>query len=106
MQKYSPSPGQSEQRWFAEMANPHHWLMTADNLFEQCVRLQAQKGRGILRFSDKNGKAFTWDVVDRSMFLIGGFALENAIKAFVVYDNPSFVENGRLARQIRSHKLV
>lgn len=88
------------------MANPHHWLMTADNLFEQCVRLHAQKGRGYLQFSDNRGKTFRWDVVDRSMFLLGGFALENAIKAFLVYENPHFVGEGRLAKKLKSHKLV
>src|SRR6516162_9077364 len=30
----------------------------------------------------------SWDRVDKSIFLLGGFALENAIKAFLVYENP------------------
>jgi hypothetical protein len=106
MKIYPPGPGESDQQWFAEMANPHGWLITADNLFEQCVRLHAQKGRGYLQFSDKHGRRLRWDVVDRSMFLLGGFALENAIKAFLVYENPRFVEGGRLAKQLKSHRLV
>lgn len=106
MKVYPPQPGQSEQQWFAEMANPHGWLITADNLFEQCARLQAQKGRGMISFAGPTHRRLTWDVVDRSMFLLGGFALENAIKAFLVYENPSFVRDGRLAKELRSHRLV
>jgi hypothetical protein len=56
------------------MANPHAWLVTADNLFEQCARLNAQKGRGVVRIDDGFGRSLQWDVVDRSMFLLGGLA--------------------------------
>ena len=40
------------------------------------------------------------------MFLLGGFALENAIKAFLIYENPNFVSHGRIAREIKTHDLV
>lgn len=103
---YPPAPGETEQAWFAQMANPHSWLMTADNLFEQCVKLQNQKGRSYLMLSDQHGRTLKWDTVDKSMFLLAGFALENAIKAFLVYENPNLVEGGRLAKGLKSHKLV
>lgn len=106
MKVYPPRRGESHQKWFAELANPHHWLLTADNLFEQCVRLHRQKGRGHIQFTDGHGKTLRWDTVDRSMFLLGGFALENAIKAFLVYENPNFVADGRLARELRHHRLT
>jgi hypothetical protein len=44
--------------------------------------------------------------IDRSVFLLGGFALENAIKAFLVYENPQWVSNGRLSRNLKSHSLT
>ena len=106
MKVYPPAKGQSEQHWFAEMANPHSWLITADNLFEQCVALYCQKGSGYVQISDSYGRKMRWDAVDRSVFLLGGFALENAIKAFLVYENPDFVQNGRLSNALRSHKLI
>jgi hypothetical protein len=31
--------------------------------------------------------------IDKSVFLLGGFALENAVKAFLVYDNPSWMDS-------------
>ena len=106
MKVYPPTKGESEQYWFAEMANPHSWMITAVDLFEQCVALYSHKGRGFIQIIDRKGRKLRWDAVDRSMFLLGGFALENAIKAFLVYENPSLVEGGRLAKQLKSHKLV
>lgn len=106
MRVYPPGPSQSDQHWFAEMASPHGWLMTADNLFEQCVAQHRRKGRGYLTLKDRHGRQLEWDVVDRSMFLLGGFALENAIKAFLVYENPRYVADGRLANPLRSHRLI
>lgn len=59
-----------------------------------------------MRQSDRNGVVATWDLVDKSVFLLSGFALENAIKSFLVYENPQWISNGRLARQLRSHSLT
>lgn len=106
MKVYPPAPAETEHHWFAEMANPHGWLITADNLFEQCVGLYRRKGQAYLQLKDRHGRQLRWDAVDRSMFLLGGFALENAIKAFLVYENPQYVAQGRLANQLRSHRLV
>jgi hypothetical protein len=44
--------------------------------------------------------------VDKSVFLLGGFALENAIKAFLVYENPNWIAGGRLYKSLKSHKLT
>tara|TARA_R110000787_G_scaffold221535_2_gene330274 strand:- start:12413 stop:12880 length:468 start_codon:yes stop_codon:yes gene_type:complete len=53
------------------------------------------------------GEVGVWhDLAHKSVFLLGGFALENAIKAFLVYENPGWVANGRLGKRIRSHSLT
>ena len=65
-----------------EWANPHSWLLTADNLHEQALAQRQRRGRSILTLH-KQGEAKSWDLVDKSIFLLGGFALENAIKAFL-----------------------
>jgi hypothetical protein len=44
--------------------------------------------------------------IDKPVFSLGSFALENAIKAFLVYENPSWVSNGRLSGRLKSHKLT
>jgi len=89
------------------MANPHSWFLVADNLYEQAARLRDGATLGTLGLSAGDGQTLaTWPVENRSVFLLSGFALENAIKAFLVYQNPGYVSNGRLARALRSHKLV
>jgi hypothetical protein len=38
--------------------------------------------------------------------LLGGFSIENMIKAFLVFENPHWISNGRLARDLRIHNLT
>lgn len=91
---------------FAMRAMPGGWLHVADNLHCQAVALK----RGPVGFTmqtDGNGKLVgKWNANNRSVFLLGGFAMENAIKAFLVYENPSWVANGRLSNQLLSHSLT
>ena len=92
---------------FADMANPHSWLLVADNLHEQAVRLREGRSDGCLDLRAADGKVLSsWPVENRSVFLLAGFALENTLKAFVVYQNPDLVANGRLGNRVRSHKLT
>jgi len=94
-------------KFVEEKANPHAWLLTADDLHRQALHLYGQRGRGMTHFSDlRSGDTQTWDNIDKSVFLLGGFALENAIKAFLVYENPHWISNGRLSRSLRSHSLT
>ena len=78
-------------------------MICIDKLFAY----DGQRGRGMTHFSDlRSGDTQTWDNIDKSVFLLGGFALENAIKAFLVYENPHWISNGRLSRSLRSHSLT
>jgi hypothetical protein len=91
-----------------EHANPHSWLLMADNLHEQATGLyQRRSASSILTKLDAKG-AITEQMrgIDKSVFLLGGFALENAIKAFLVYENPSWISNGRLCSKLKSHNLT
>jgi hypothetical protein len=100
---------ESENKRFAEeFANPHSWLLTAENLHEQATEMYSRRsGSSIL--TNRNAKR---EVVqqtrgaDKPVFLLGGFALENAIKAFLVYENPHWISNGRLSGDLKSHKLT
>jgi hypothetical protein len=92
---------------FALSAHPHSWLLVADNLYEQSVALRTKIGDGKLTQIDGDGKVTgEWALPNRSTFLLAGFALENAIKAFLVYENPGWVSNGTLAKPLRSHHLI
>jgi hypothetical protein len=44
-------------------------------------------------------------IFDKPVFLLCGFAVENAIKVFLVYENPNWVSNGRLSSRLKSHNL-
>jgi len=38
--------------------------------------------------------------------LLAGFALENLLKSYLIFENPSYVANGMLAKVIRTHSLT
>ena len=92
---------------FVLKAHPHSWMLVADNLHSQALALHRRHGESLLVNIDYEvGSTAKWDAVNRSVFLLGGFALENAIKAFLVFENPNWIANGRLARELRSHSLT
>ncbi len=94
-------------REFAQAAHPHSWMLVADNLYEQSRALYRQFPAGkTIQINGSGSVLGEWPSSSRSTFLLAGFALENAIKAFLVYEHPQWVSNGVLARPLRSHKLV
>jgi len=40
------------------------------------------------------------------VILLAGFALENIIKAYLIYEYPEFVQNGFLSKKIQTHELT
>jgi hypothetical protein len=92
---------------FAEAAQPHAWYLVADSLHSQAVAIRSDAGRSyLIRRDTKMGIDSRWDWTDRTAFLLAGLALENLIKAYVVYENPSWISNGKLSGKLRTHKLV
>lgn len=92
---------------FAQAAHPHSWMLVADNLHEQSIALYHRFSSGQTTYRDGSGIVLgEWPSSSRSTFLLAGFALENAIKSFLVYEHPEWVSNGVLARSLRSHELV
>lgn len=96
------------KRFVEEFANPHSWLVTADNLHEQATAIYASRAySSITTKVDANNIILQQTRgIDKSVFLLSGFALENAIKAFLVYENPHWVSNGRLSKNLKSHSLT
>jgi hypothetical protein len=96
------------KRFVDEFANPHAWLMMADNLHEQATQIYEGRSRSTITTTLDANKEIVRQTrgIDKPVFLLGGFALENAIKAFLVYENPSWVSNGRLSGKLRSHSLT
>lgn len=91
---------------FADLANPHSWLMTADSLHEQAVAMWKRRDSSKIIRRSAEGEVRVWDATERATVLLAAFALENAIKAFLVYEHPQWVSNGRLSRHLTSHQLT
>lgn len=93
-------------RAFVDVANPHSWLLTALNLHEQAVAVHRTSDRGALTQQNmRTGETISRPLSNKTAFLLGAFALENAIKGILVYENACWISNGRLSRNLRSHNL-
>lgn len=93
-------------RNFVDRAQPQGWLQVADNLHCQAVALKRSRSGLTTKTDGKGTVQGQWDAQNRSVFLLGGFALENAIKAFLVHENPTWISNGTLSKSLRSHSLT
>lgn len=79
----------------------------ADNLFEQAVATRGRFGQSQIQQVDRHGQQLgRWDGANRAAFLLAGFALENMLKGFLVYENPTWISNGTLASPLRTHTLT
>ncbi|RTL61475.1 MAG: hypothetical protein EKK42_35115 [Pseudonocardiaceae bacterium] len=96
------------RRFVDDYANPHSWLLTAENLHEQATEMYSRRDQSsiLMKRNAKQEVIQQTREVDKPIFLLGGFALENAIKAFLVYENPHWISNGKLSGELRSHKLT
>jgi hypothetical protein len=47
-----------------------------------------------------------WAATNKATLLLSAFALENAIKAFLIYEHPAWISDGCLHHEICNHKLV
>jgi len=91
---------------FEEYANPHAWFLVANELHEQAKFLKNSNTSQISRIDYKQHEVSSWNTSNRTTFLLAGFALENILKAYLVYENPQFIKNGFLTKVIKTHKLT
>lgn len=91
---------------FEQMAVPHSWLLVACDLHEQAELVFTHKGSRITYEKSVNGAVRVHDRANRAAFLLGGFALENMIKAYLVFENPSWIGGGKLSSQLTHHSLT
>lgn len=97
----------AECKAFVDAANPHQWLLTADSLHDQAVHLRNRRKEGGMLILRRPGQPpVVWDSTNKATLLLSAFAIENAIKAFLVYEHPHWISEGYLHREIASHRLV
>lgn len=94
-----------ENNDFVDAANPHQWYISAVNLNEQANILHKGRGKSYLMERKPNGTQRHWDEADRATFLLCAFALENMIKAFLIYEHPTWIGEGKLSKNLLSHRL-
>jgi hypothetical protein len=91
-------------RHFAESALPLNWYEVAKLMHENAHTLHDSE-LGYITYSSNN-KNSTRKISNRSVFLLAAFALENLIKAFIIYENPKYIEGGKLSKKLlNGHSL-
>ncbi len=85
-------------REFASGASPVNWYEVAKIMHENAQSLH-NTPQDLITHKTKD-KSVTMRVSDRSVYLLAAFALENLIKAFLIYENPYYIEGGKLSREI------
>lgn len=101
-----PDFGEAQSKQFCAAADPHQWMFSAADLHEQAIELQGRRGLSQVTLRTPGQPNVTWDGANRATFLLCAFALESAIKAFLVYEHPDWIRGGRLGDELCSHKLV
>ncbi len=95
-----------EYEFVKRFANPQCWVLTAENLHAKAVELHSRYNKEIITELADGVVIDQWDFSVRPTALLAGFTLENMLKAFLVLENPQWVSNGRLSKQLKSHDLI
>ena len=94
-------------RQFVDLSNPHCWWLTAESFHDQAVIISKNRGTSSTFFLNSDNKIEKIsDNVDKTLFLLAALALENQIKALLVYEFPQWVSNGRLSKKLKNHNLL
>ncbi len=91
---------------FEAVSVPHSWLLVADNLHHQALKTRSQSGLTQLHHFVDGVVQWGVDYSDRASFLLAGFALENTLKGFLVYENPLWIKDGCLNKELKTHSLT
>jgi hypothetical protein len=91
---------------FELRAAPICWYEVATNLNHQAKLLYADRSGTTTLTNHHRGTSITTATANRGTFLLAGFALENLLKAFLVYENPIYISNGKLANPLKTHSLT
>jgi hypothetical protein len=90
---------------FELTASPPHWLEIAKDLNEQ-AQLLKRSDLGSVQHTNAQGKTTVRPETNRGVFLLAGFALENLLKSYLIFENPGYVANGVLHKIVRTHSLT
>lgn len=93
-----------EHKRFASAAHPLNWYEVARLMHDNAHALHNMP-QGVVSYKSDSGY-ITTPTSNRSVFLLAAFALENLIKAFLIYENPHYIKDGRLSSHLlNGHSL-
>lgn len=88
----------SQYQNFANSAHPLNWYEVAKLMHRNA---QALHNMPLGKVSYREGvHSLERSITNRSVFLLAAFALENLVKAFLIYENPQYIEGGKLSRHL------
>jgi hypothetical protein len=97
-------PIEVEHKNFADIAHPLNWYEVARLLHQNAHSLH-NMSQGLVTYRSGTN-TITRPTSNRAVFLLAAFALENLIKAFLIYENPKYIQGGKLANQLlNGHSL-
>lgn len=104
----------NRQQAFIRNAMPGEWLSVAQELHDaatlvwscrdEAARLEAEEqlqSDGVI-----SPEVHTLPGINRSYFLLAGFALENAVKGLLIAQNPEYISQGELRGGLATHRLT
>lgn len=77
---------------------PLNWYEVAQLLHENALMLHAMPQGTVTRLDGAH--SYTRRASNRPVFLLAAFAMENLLKAYLIYENPSYIEGGKLSRKL------
>lgn len=91
-------------REFASAASPLNWYEVARIMHENAQVLHCAR-QGTVSYVNA-GTRVTRRSSNRPVFLLAAFAMENLVKAYLIYENPHYIEGGKLSRKLlNGHSL-
>lgn len=91
-------------REFASAASPLNWYEVAKLMHENAHVLHYAP-QGLIGHVE-GGKRVTRRSSNRPVFLLAAFAMENLVKAYLIYENPHYIEGGKLSKKLlNGHSL-
>ena len=90
---------------FVYKANPNEWLEVSDELHHSLEMILKNNSSVYFKSDTWDGIPIKKDMSSRSVFLLMGFAVENLIKGTLIFDNPEFINTGKLSGKIKTHNL-
>lgn len=84
---------------FAGAAHPLNWYEVAKLMHAGAVKLYESEQGHISRWHANDGYS-TRRETNRPVFLLAAFAMENLLKAYLVFENPHYIEGGKLAKAL------